>query len=624
MLNSNITFEMVGAVFGAKKELPFLLAETLYTYSGLSAIPIKTSPINSDLFSLLGDNISVTPPLKPLCKIYFKSELDILGDLSRSAGEHGLRINKDTIFGIPRVASKLETPTIRLGLAASGTPLEMPLNKLSQHMFMGGAPGSGKSNELFFLISQLHKNKIPTLIIEGAKAEFHHLRKTIPELRVWRPEEGSYVCNPFSLQGDITLGEMRDALLQTMRVCFKMEGPLEELFSRTLNNCFVKNGFSDSSKLGDVGVTPFGLSEFIQEFRHILNESGYSGRTRADIKTAGDVRLASLFNRNRGVYDSCASIPVEEMLNGYNLIQLNSLTTVEGKQMFASLLLIAISAYLRLRGKHSGGELKLAIILDESHNLLQPVSDSEGHEYPFARDFSNMLLELRASGVGLVICDQSADNLPSELVKSCQTKVFLGSLLSSGVGNYTSYLGADETSLKYLYLLGAGEGIFVTEKMPEAKYFCSPNVIQLFRLDDANYEIKNDFLEKHPRLTLETFRECASCPASGKCKHPHKIAARRISAVLCQKYGYHLEHLLEKQHEEGVLTKISNTLTRILVDIYHDTENNECLRYCTVVQFVREFNRQHSDALSVENLINNGETIWKNLDKKNSEKGVIL
>ncbi len=616
LLNASRTYEMVCAVFGNKNDLPFLLAETLYTYSGFAAVQIKASPVNEGLFEVLDAHIRATPFFKPLCRTYLKSELEIIGNLSCSAGKHGLKINKDTIFGIPCEAEEIKEPKIKLGFSESGKPITLPLDNLTRHVFISGAPGSGKGNELFFIINQLHEEKVPTLIIESAKAEFHHIRKTIPELKTWRPKEGSYICNPFALHGDITLGEMREALMQTMRVSFKMDGPLEELFSESMNNCFVKNGFSDSTKISETKVVPFGLHEFIKEYNNILSKTDYSGKTRADIKTAGAVRLNALFNRNRGIYDTSNSIPVEEILDGYNLFQLNALTSVEGKQMFASLLLITISAYLRLRGKHSDGKLKLAVILDESHNLLQSYTDSEGREYSFAKDFSNMILELRSQGVGFIVCDQSANNLPDELVDNCQTKIFLGGLLSSGIRNYADDIGGDEASLKNLYLLGAGEGIFIAEKMPQAEYFHAPNVINLFRLSESEYEAKNSYLEKHPRLTIETFTECRFCPAAGKCTQEDKIAARQLSSLLCQQYGYKIKKLYEKKNEEGNAAKLLKTLDGVMTEIYHSTKNNEAKHYCTTVQFARDLNRSYCDAYSVKTFINKGNEIRKIFDEK--------
>lgn len=614
LLHSAQLYQAVGCVYGPAEDLQLLASEVVYSYPGMTALSIPATPVDGGLFQKLSEQVPAAPALQPLSGTYLKRELDALADLSASAGSYGLPLNKDTIFGIPHPGKKETEKTVRLGFSAAGAPLEIPLKRLRQHLFIGGPPGSGKGNFLFNTVNQLHQEGIPMLLIESAKEEMHHLRKVIPELRVWRPREGEYVLNPFALEGDITCGEMRTSLLQALRICFKLDGPLEELFSDTLNRCFAKNGFTDNSTAASSGVTPFGLSEFMEEYARLLNEKGYSERTKNDMKTAGLVRLNSLFNQNRAVFDTVHSIPVQELLRGENLIQLNCLTTPGAKQMFASLLLIVISAWLRLRGVHCADKpVRLAIVMDESHNLLQPATDSQGRVYSFSRDFSNMLLELRSQGVAVLMADQSSDNIPREIVDVCATKVFLGASPSSGIGSNLHFLGTDETALNHLYLMEPGEGCFVTYGMPTAAFFTCPNVIDLFHLEQP-YPRKNNYLKRNPRLTLETFRECESCPARGKCTHGDKTEARQSASVLYQRYGHMLGALMNRERTKEVDSQISGTLVRILTDICNS--HSGARRYCAVAQFVRDFNRDNPGALNLENVLTNGEKIWAALKKK--------
>lgn len=614
LLHCTRMYEAVGCVYGSDADLAMLASEATYSWPGLTTQFIPSSPVNRGLFSCLMKHVTVSPVLRPLSCTYLESELDVLADLSGSAGIYGLPLNKDTIFGIPHPVEKEKEKCIRLGFSASGEPVEIPLKRLRQHMFIGGPPGSGKGNEYFSLAAQLHEAGVPMLLIESAKQEMHHLRKVIPGLQVWQPQGGEYVLNPFALEGDITCGEMRTSLLQVLRLCFKLDGPLEELFSDTLNRCFARNGFTDDSTASSTGVTPFGLSEFMEEYVQLLNEKGYSQRTKDDMKTAGLVRLNTLFNQNRAVFDTVHSIPVRELLRGENLIQLNCLPTPEAKQMFASMLLIYISAWLRLRGTHCVDRpVKLAIILDESHNLLQPAVDSQGRSYSFSRDFANMLLELRSQGVAILLADQSSDNIPREITDVCATKVFFGGSVSSGICSNLAYMGADETALDNLYLMGPGEGCFVTHGMPRAAFFSCPNVIDLFHLEQP-YLRANQYLKNHPRLTLESFRECGSCPARGRCVHADKTTARQTAAVLYQKYGYLLGELMDQELTKVTEDRISGTMVKVFSDVY--TQCSSTQRYCAMVQFVRDFNRENPGILKLRNVLTNAEKIWTALDKK--------
>lgn len=610
LLYSTELYEGVGLVWGPSANLAELTSEVVYGFPGLRALPAAPISPGGDLFSHLAKQDTAPPVLKPLSTTFLREEMDALGDVTASAGDYGLPLNPDTIFGMPRRHTVIREKCLLLGTRAGGEPVQIPMKRLCQHMFLGGPPGSGKGNQLFSTVFQLHKEGIPFLLIEPAKEEMHHLRKTIPGLNVWQPKAGSYVLNPFSLEGDITLGEMRPSLLQLMRLCFKLDGPLEELFSDAMNRCFAKNGFSDDDAAGAVGTTPFGMSEFMEEYVKLLNEKGYSQRTRDDMKTAGTVRLNTLFSQNRAVFDTVRSVPIQELLNGENLIQLNCLPTQEAKQMFASMLLLFISTWLRLRGTHCADRpVKLAIILDESHNLLQPVTDSQGRVFSFARDFRNMLLELRSQGVAIVLADQNSANLPREITDVCATKVFMGHSASCGIADTLPGAAADETAMEHLYLMGPGEGCVFTHGMPHAEYFTSPNVIDQFHLE-IPCPRENRFLARNPRFTLETFCECRNCPAKGTCTHADKAAARRTASALYQRYGSSLGTLVKKDPSK----EIGKVMVQVIGDTYK--AHTAPQRICTVIQFVREFNREFPGALDLKLVLHNAQAIWSALKAK--------
>lgn len=616
LLHTPRLYEAVGCVHGSGTDLQLLTSEVLSSLPGLQMLKVSPVPVSSTLFDSLDSHITARPPVSGLCSTFLPRELRVLADITASAGRYGLPLNRDTIFGIPRPRETDPGPTLCLGSSADGESVTLPMKLLRQHLFMAGAPGSGKGNQLFRFAVQLHKAGVPLLLIESAKEEMHHLRKVIPELQVWRPREGEYILNPFSLEGDITCGEMRSSLLQALRLCFKLDGPLEELFSDTLNRCFAKNGFADHSTAGSPGVQPFGLSEFMEEYAKLLEEKGYSKRTGDDMKTAGMVRLNALFNQSRAVFDTVHSVPVPELLQGRNLLQLNCLPTAEAKQMFASLLLISISAWLRLRGTHCADRpVKLAIILDESHNLLQPITDSQGRTFSFARDFANMLLELRSQGVAILLADQSSSNIPREITDVCATKMFFGSSVSSGIDDNLRFLGTDETAMKHLYLLRPGEGIYVTAEMATGAFFACPNVIDKFHLEQP-YPKRNRYLEQHPRLTLETFRECGMCPARGSCSQTDKSTARQIASALYQQHGHLLGNLTAREKTPERDRDISRILRSVLTYLYPYPESQ---RWCAVIQFVRDFNREHPGTLPMDQVLANGKKLWDSMKNQTTK-----
>lgn len=610
-LTEGALFEAVVCISGDPSGL--LAAEVCTAFGGALTTENAAAPIDGRIFETAPCPSGVVPQYKPLCYSYLPYEAAALTSLTASAGQYGLPINKDTLPGLLPVTTKTKGELL-LGQDCKGNPVWMPLRNLPLGTAILGTPGSGKGNLLVTLAMQLAKKKIPTLIIESAKEELHHLRKVGVDVNTYRPVEGEFLLDPFSLPPNVTLGQYRDALLQTLRAAFRLDGPLEELFSAALDRTFAVHGFSENSKSGDPGTTPFGLNELMQAFNIELRERGYSPKTESDMRTAGLVRLNALFNQNRPIYDTVKSIPVSEYAKGFNLIQLGSLISVEGKQAFASLLLISLSCWLRLNLTHTAGKrVNLVIILDEAHNLLTGCRRTTGDEYSFAADFTNLLLELRSVGVAIVIADQSAMNIPDVLYGICASKFFLGANPGSGITDHAGEMKLDEAALSHQYLLGPGEGFYKAPEMPQSVFFSSLNLIDTLKIEEP-CERRNAFLERNPRFCIESYAECESCPARGKCTLAGKAAARAIAARLSASWKARFVWALNlpghTPEEAAARSKaLSDSLRRLLLDARAQSQDDRCIYFCAIIGFFRNFNREAAVPVSIRKTIDAAKTL---------------
>lgn len=610
LLTEGALYEAVICISGDPSGL--LAAEVCTAFGGALTTENAAAPIDGRIFETAPCPSGVVPQYKPLCYSYLPYEAAALTSLTASAGLYGLPVNNDTLPGLLPVTTKGE---LLLGQDCKGSPVWMPLRNLPLGTAILGTPGSGKGNLLVTLAMQLAKKKIPTLIIESAKEELHHLRKVGVDVNTYRPVEGEFLLDPFSLPPNVTLGQYRDALLQTLRAAFRLDGPLEELFSAALDRTFAVHGFSESSKADDPGTTPFGLNELMQAFNTELRERGYSPKTESDMRTAGLVRLNALFNQNRPIYDTVKSIPVSEFAKGsINLLQLSSLISVEGKQSFASLLLISLSLWARLNLCHTAGKrINLVIILDEAHNLLTGCRRTTGDEYSFAADFTNMILELRSLGVAIVIADQSTKNIPGVLYEICANKFYLGPNPGSGITDHAGEMKLDEAALSHQYLLGPGEGFYKAPEMPQSVFFSSLNLIDTLKIEEP-CERRNAFLERNPRFCIESYAECESCPARGKCTLAGKAAARAIAARLSASWkGRFIWALNLPGHtpeEAAARSKaLSDSLRRLLLDAREQSHGDRCIYFCAVIGFFRSFNREAAVPVSIRKTIDAAKTL---------------
>ncbi len=599
MLSESKLFPAVVCPFSDNAKHAELIAKALcYVFGGLTCKTVTPQKIGTALLTLQNDDPKVRL-IGKLHTLYTAEEINTLADLTGTRCDNGLPYNKDSIVS-RNTSENLPKAELKIGKDTQGKWIGIPFKTVSRHMFIGGAPRTGKGNLLTSIAFQLAKANIPFLMIESAKLELHHLRKVIPSLNVWRPDNGQYVLNPFALPDDISLDEYRASLNNIMRLSFNLEGSLVELSKTALQNCFSKNGFSGTSTNSEDTVTLFGMNEFLTEYRFLLEHNGYSVKTEQDMKTCGLNRMQSLLTDNKSVFDSIRSIPLSQLLNGFNLLQLNSLSTLESKQLFATILLISLSSWLklRMRNKNNVG-LQLAVMIDESHNLLKSVTNSNGVEFSFARDFEALLLEMSALGVGFIIADQSSSNLPTGMVDICATKIFLGGNRYSGIEAYKSMMGLDETSLQNLYRLGPGEGIFYSDGMPVAKVFQSPNVSAYFDVN-KEYETKNDFLQQNPRFTIETFQECAKCPYRGKCNKNIKSQADSISTALFSQYG-HMLHLVDIEENKDKKRALQNQFIGSLAKA--TVKYDDDLLCCSMIQVIRLCNRWHKTRLDASKAI---------------------
>lgn len=596
-----VRFWFCGCVFGTPAQMEILRGVLRESCPGLMLHDIKPQPMTADriedlvrcqLFSERRDPIS-----ELLQTTLLREEAEAVSDLRRLPQRWGIPHNPDTLFPLQQSARKAAEDTLLLGRGEDGTPQQLPLSALRKHMFVSGAPGTGKGNLIFSLAQQLHERNIPFLLIESAKEEQHHLQKKLPGLKVWRPKGGEYVLNPFSLPPNVTLGEYRQSLLQMMRTCFLLDGPMEGLFATTLSQCLARYGYTESSSLEDGTAIPFGLSEFMQEYNHLLTTNGYSERTKRDMRAAGITRLRPLLDQNPEVFDTAFSIPISELTQGENLLQLSALTTVESKQLFATILLISLGAWLRVNAPHQSG-LRLVVIMDESHNLLRQAKNANGEQFSFAEDFQNLLLEMRSVGVGFVVADQSADHLPAMISEVCATKVFLGPSPFSGIGRYAELLKADQSVLDHLYLLRPGEGIWHTMGMSSGAFIRMEHVLDQYGLENR-YQPSNAFLQRNRALTCASFLECAECRAAASCTLASKQSARRAAARLmldhrtrlnrCLRSFYEAAEQADREKYEKAQSSYRGCL-KALVRSACEMKGENCV--CVLTQFVRVYCRE--------------------------------
>lgn len=516
--------------------------------------------------------------------------------------DYGINTNLETLSSSrkitrPIIDSQVER-SIEVGKTLNGCEsINIPLKVLRQNMFIAGAPGTGKGNLLFNIANQLYKQKkqkVSFLFIESAKKELHHLRKLIPELQVWRPIPGEFALNPFSIPDGITYEEYKDDLEKILHICFEIDiegSALQHILPDVLEKCFHIRKYNDDYMWNNTRAKQFGISEFITVFQEVMKSQQYSSDVGPNILQAGINRIKRML---KPIFDSVNSIPMEKLTSGYNVLQLDYLSSMENKQFIASILLIQLNAWIKKNmSNEKNNDLNFVICIDESHNLFKKANYSVGSRITFSDDMENNMLQHRSSGIGYIISDQRVGDLPKSIIESCATKVFLGYNLNSGIRDYLTELQFEESDLKQLYQLTAGTGIIHSPGFERGLPFYTEDLITDLKVT-SNYEIHNSFF-KESKITVATFYECKNCPHYNSCK----IGEKKYSLSLMERFycsdltKQFLKALFnsEKEDKKEYLDKICFVYKSFLEEENETSPNT----YCFFVQLFRKARMEYGN-----------------------------
>ena len=308
------------------------------------------------------------------------------------------------------------------------------LKGMVQSLFLAGMPGMGKTTVEMHVAIQFCARGVPMLVIECAKKEMRALKRHVEhsDKAVRRLARGLELYTP----GDETLSPMRCALLErvpgmsvseavdSLARCFEaampMTGPVSPILVEALEETY-ETAEHD-------GRLP-SIEDLMQTAREVVRRKGYSAETRADIEAAIDTRLGRLTRGTVGdVFRCTRSWPsVERLFRSMTVIELDGADTY-----CSSLLTLHLLTQLRaaLRSMPAPDRVpRLMIFICEAHQILRKsdgAAPSEGNPDPrsyVVEAVCQMLAELRALGVGVVISDQTPSVLAPEIIKLTGAKL---------------------------------------------------------------------------------------------------------------------------------------------------------------------------------------------------------
>ena len=317
-----------------------------------------------------------------------------------------------------------------LGSDDSKNQIEFDVNLLTSHVFVSGTTGSGKSNALYLLLSELKKRGKKFMVIEPAKGEYKTVFGSHHDVSVYGvlPGFGNILkLNPFSFPKDIHVEEHIDRLIDIFNACWPMYAAMPSVLKAAVSNAYSSCGWDLITSKSEFGVFPT-IDDVIRELSDYINQSEYSADSKGDYKGALQTRLEGLTYGIIGNIFNKGDIPSNILFDSNVIVDLSRVGSSETKSLIMGLLILKLNEYRISSCKESNKELQHITVLEEAHNLLKATSSTQSLETSnlagkSVEMIASAIAEMRTYGESFIIADQSPALLDRSVIRNTNTKI---------------------------------------------------------------------------------------------------------------------------------------------------------------------------------------------------------
>ena len=313
--------------------------------------------------------------------------------------------------------------------AETKTPVKLDLNSLTMHTFVTGSTGSGKSNSIYNILTELKKENIPFLVIEPAKGEY---KTKFPNVRCFgtNPKIGEILqLNPFSFPNEVHVLEHIDRLVEIFNVCWPMYAAMPAVLKDSIERAYVSIGWdmdeSENTKIDGLFPT---FDDVLRELNKTINSSDYSADTKGDYIGSLSTRLKSLTNGINGKIFTAQEMDLDILFNQNAIVDISRVGSMETKALIMGLLILKLQEFRYSNAMGTDLPLKHITVLEEAHNILKKTSTEQSTETANLQGKSvemlaNTIAEIRTYGEGFIIVDQAPNLLDTASIRNTNTKI---------------------------------------------------------------------------------------------------------------------------------------------------------------------------------------------------------
>lgn len=320
-----------------------------------------------------------------------------------------------------------------LGKAYTENRVKLNVKSLTQHVFVTGSTGCGKSETIYKLINETKQVGTKFLVIEPAKGEYKNVFGDVnvfgtnplimPLLRI----------NPFSFPTGVHVLEHIDRLTEISNVCWPMYSAMPAVLKKAMLDAYESCGWDLRLSVNRLSrgedVYPSFLDLFLS-LEKVITESAYSEEVKSNYSGALLTRVESLTNGLNGEIFSVNELSNMVLFDENCIIDLSRVGSQETKSLIMGILIMRLGEYRMTGANTPNSALKHLTVLEEAHNILKRVSTEQSQEGSnmagkSVEMITNAIAEMRTYGEGFVIVDQSPTSVDKAAIKNTNTKIVM-------------------------------------------------------------------------------------------------------------------------------------------------------------------------------------------------------
>ena len=319
------------------------------------------------------------------------------------------------------------------GIERKDNEVYLDAKSLTQHTFVTGSTGCGKSNTIYYLIKQIRDqtNAPKFLVIEPAKGEYkdvfgnEHIYGTNPL------KTPLLKINPFRFPEGVHVLEHIDRLVEIFNVCWPMYAAMPAVLKEAILNSYEDCGwdlYNSTNKFSNKLFPTF--ADLLNELVLVINTSAYSEEVKSNYQGSLVTRVKSLNNGLCKQIFSGHELGDAKLFDENVIVDLSRIGSQETKSLIMGILIMRLSEYRSNSNIRHNSELRHITILEEAHNILRRNSVEQSGEGSNVSGksvemISNAIAEMRTYGEGFIIVDQSPGAVDVSAIRNTNVKIIM-------------------------------------------------------------------------------------------------------------------------------------------------------------------------------------------------------